>query len=500
MGQLAEARTAHPQEHNYLLLSDVHLGAGLVSHARPWAHGWRSECTEVDASLVTCLEHYDATRPGGKPWRLVIAGDFVDFIGMSLTPADNLPSGVTEEERAHGLGSAADHAVRKLHAAAELHHAVFAALARFITSGNELIIVSGNHDVDFHWKPVQRAFIDLLHEHSPTHVRRSMLRKRTRFCPWFYYVKDLLYVEHGHEFDAMCSYGDPLSPVCPRDPRRIRWTPSDVMLRYVARPTRGLSTTVHEQGTVMSYLKLAASLGLREGLRLAWRFARASVHLCSDTLSVPTETVEDSGRRMRRLCFYARRFKVPEDVVTTMRGMYVQPANSAPRELISRLYLDRMLLLSAAIFTVVLALTVPVGLTGGVSLASLALVLTVLSGRTVVRNENPDNEMRRGAEKIAALFPTRYVVMGHTHHPRMDAIADGTAQYVNLGHWGQDDLPEDLPQDVQAPCTHFVITTGEDGARGQLRRWDIDAGPRPHAAPASEAQPAEAPPPAVVPC
>ena len=72
------------------------------------------------------------------------------------------------------------------------------------------------------------------------------MASRTQICPWFFAVDGLLYVEHGHEFDAMCGYGEPLLPTCVRDPRRIRSTPFSVLLRQVARPTRGVSSAAYD--------------------------------------------------------------------------------------------------------------------------------------------------------------------------------------------------------------------------------------------------------------
>jgi len=491
LGSNDRARVSSASDYNYLLLSDVHLGAGIVSHARPWASGWRAQCTAVDEALVACLDQYDGDRPHGKPWRLVIAGDFIDFIGMSLTPPEGeLPSGVTDEEHAHGLGNSADHAIEKLRAAADWHHAAFTALARFVASCNELILVRGNHDVDFHWEAVQQAFIDLLHEHGPTHIRRMFYRARTTFCPWFYRVGDLLYVEHGHEFDPMCSYGDPLSPLCPRDQRRIRWSPSDVMLRYVARPTPGLSTTSYEQGTVAAYLKLVASLGVVGGVRLIGRFVRAAARLVMDSLRHQRSNEEAQQQRFERMCRYAQRFRVAREVVHAMNRAYATPVSMMPKAIVSRLYLDRMVLLSLAVISSLAAVGVAAGAPAAAGvLGGIAAGLAVLSGRTGSRGEDPVDALRRGAEKISGLFPARYVVMGHTHHPTFDSMPGGS-HYVNLGHWGQDDLPEDRPNGCMPPCSHLVITCDGGGrVTAELRRWDLRFGHRPYVFPTVQPAP-----------
>src|SRR5262245_46633542 len=111
-----EADTAY----DYVILSDLHLGSDLVQHARPWSRStWLREQAEVDGRLEDAIGYY--VRHARRAVRFVFAGDFVDFIGMSLPPPGDLTlkSGLTPEERAHGLGSAADHSAHKVRAVAE---------------------------------------------------------------------------------------------------------------------------------------------------------------------------------------------------------------------------------------------------------------------------------------------------------------------------------------------------------------------------------------------
>ena len=65
------------------MFSDVHLGSdihdGAVNKAR--------RSLEVDRDLVLLLAHYRAQKPPADRWRIVIAGDFIDFIGISIGPA-----------------------------------------------------------------------------------------------------------------------------------------------------------------------------------------------------------------------------------------------------------------------------------------------------------------------------------------------------------------------------------------------------------------------------
>src|SRR5687767_4903260 len=116
--------------HNLLVVSDVHLGNDLVHHARPDAPARSPASQRRDRELVALLDWYRLRPRGGLPWRLVIAGDFVDFTGMSVSgKSDEIVTDYDAEELRHGLGSSVDHTLAKLRRVAEHHREVFAAIA-----------------------------------------------------------------------------------------------------------------------------------------------------------------------------------------------------------------------------------------------------------------------------------------------------------------------------------------------------------------------------------
>lgn len=84
-----------------MLLSDVHLGSDIVPHLRPWAKSsWLLREAEVDARLIALFEHYRQRCAEGRRWRLIIAGDFLDLVGVSLAPSpERVRTPPTSEER-----------------------------------------------------------------------------------------------------------------------------------------------------------------------------------------------------------------------------------------------------------------------------------------------------------------------------------------------------------------------------------------------------------------
>jgi hypothetical protein len=290
---VSTARTVHdpivvsspssPTE-SLLVFSDVHLGSDIQDGAANPAH--RSE--SVDRDLVRLLAHYRAQRPPADRWRIVIAGDFIDFIGMTVAPESGAVSTeLTDEERRHGVGSAADHARLKLARVAKRHADVFAGLAAFVADGHALSLVHGNHDIEFHWDAVKDDFRAMLLQHAiaqhaiargtaeGTEIDRAAFAERIEFNPWFFYRDGIAYIEHGHQYDPFCATEHIMAPLSPFDPRRVARGFCDTLIRFVVRPTRGMREHGHENVGMGHYLSFGIRLGLSGMIKLGVDFARA---------------------------------------------------------------------------------------------------------------------------------------------------------------------------------------------------------------------------------
>jgi UDP-2,3-diacylglucosamine pyrophosphatase LpxH len=477
---------------NYLLFSDVHLGSDIVPHLRPWATtSWLTREADVDCELVGLLSHYRRERDPARPWRLILAGDFLDLVGVSLAPGREPTRTVpTQEEERYGLGSAPDHVVQKVVAIAQRHARVFQALMAFVADGHSLVIVRGNHDIELHWKAAQAALVNAIVAHAPEQ-QRAELASRIAICPWFYAVKGLLYVEHGHEFDAMCGYGDPLLPTCPRDSRRIRWTPFSVLLRNVARPTRGLSTSAYSYVSFGAYVRLLVRLGFKGTFGIAKRFAEASGRLMRESIlhGRAPRRLRDLMTRARTRRF-ARLMGVSEETLARLRGLYVPPAVQSLQFVIRSLYIDRI---AASLFTgLFMALTVLAvclsSLLWTLIAAAPALAFFVYALVGMERGLEPTDRMRENANHIAGLFDARWVVMGHTHQAQVTPLKDERATYVNLGYWGEDDVPEEREQNApRSPCTYLVIRHQDGDYQAELLSWKTQSAAAPEAAPGEAA-------------
>jgi UDP-2,3-diacylglucosamine pyrophosphatase LpxH len=471
-----------PNASNYLLFSDVHLGADLVQHTRPWTASRLREALRIDHDLGGLLDYYRVHSDPARPWRLVIAGDFIDFIGMSISPNQeaSLEAPLTEDELAHGLGSTHDQAAVKMRAVAQRHDLLFRRLAAFVQAGHMLVFVRGNHDVELYWESAQRAFLDALSARAELPaddaIARKVFESRVEFRHWFYYVRGFLYVEHGHQYDATCAYHNVLAPRSPSDPKRISYSFSDILLRYVVRPTRELSTEGHENKSIFNYLHLAYTMGVKGGGMLGYRYFRSvgrMVRAWREQLSDRAAHVRaEHEQSMQQI---ASSFRVSIDNLRAITKLWATPITGKLVTIFRSVFLDGL----AAAFVSGIALTT-LGALDVLPIAWLPLIMAcVMFGIGVYMKScvvtEPHDALRRGAEKLAELMPARYIVMGHTHRPVMEPLPHDST-YVNLGNWTADLLDDHAPA---SPCTYLVVEHDAAGrAAATLCAWSPESGPR----------------------
>jgi UDP-2,3-diacylglucosamine pyrophosphatase LpxH len=466
-----------------LILSDVHLGNDLNDFA---LNGVRRSA-RVDADLASLLSHYrDSPCQGGR-WRLVIAGDFIDFVGMTILARDSEVMTVpSAEERAHGLGNTADHARLKLRAVAARHRVVFEALADFVAHGHALTIVHGNHDVEFHWDVVKDELRKILLELTPAGAApaRADLASRVEFAPWFYYVGGVAYVEHGHQYDTLCSTAHVMAPLSPADPRRIARSFSDVLLRWVVRPTHGVPEYGHDRMGMVDYVLMGLGMGAGGVVRLAGRFFAAVVELFRLRRAAFSEAAhalrEEHERRMAALALVTR---IGIEKLRALAALQAPPVTLSVPKILASVLLDRLAVALAAVVAIGVVATSATRhvwswpLIAGIGVGwLLAHRFLTMQRREWFGAKLDNNEfLVERAGQLARLFPAAFVVMGHTHTPARVSIAEGTSTYVNVGSWHE---PEpkgtDSSHTYRAARTHLVIHPGASAAsapEGEFLAW-----------------------------
>jgi len=215
-----------------LVVSDLHLSEGWDSDTKRL---FKSEDFFFDHSFGRFLQAQDAkSRAEGHRLRLIIPGDFVDFLQVKTTPPESVQvmegEFITSREQRFGLGTGPAMTCWKLRKLMDGHWRFFQALASFLVAGHDLVILPGNHDIEWIMPEVQGCFRAELVKYAPPGAGTG-IGQQVRFLPWFYYEPDFLYIDHGHQYDALNSFDVFLHPYLPDG--RIDLPAGSFFVRYL---------------------------------------------------------------------------------------------------------------------------------------------------------------------------------------------------------------------------------------------------------------------------
>ncbi|MDP9040365.1 MAG: hypothetical protein M3N30_00180, partial [Bacteroidota bacterium] len=203
----------------------LHMAAGLNANGNYDG----TENFFADRSFFRFLKSLTAKKQSGKLHVLIINGDFIDFLRIRNIPRTQndfqewsdilnelgisksvsvLQSSVVQKEVDYGLKTDDYKSVWKLWICYKGHECVFESLANWLKEGNELIIVKGNHDLEWYWKPV-RDYLRLLLAKKIAYINQSDAANEllNTVVPKISFVDDKLiidkaiYIEHGHRYE-----------------------------------------------------------------------------------------------------------------------------------------------------------------------------------------------------------------------------------------------------------------------------------------------------------
>ncbi len=453
---------------DYLIVSDLHIRGGFNNPTAGLYH--------FDEEFADFLRHYRLHRTGARPWTLIIAGDFIEFLYITDLPdsEDRLLHEATfvDSEYRYGAGTEAQKARWKLDRILRSSHPqLLLALARFVAEGNRLLVLRGNHDAETYWPEVQEHFRRLVAEHHPSDVgymaMKDAVAERVQFPQWFWYVPNLLFVEHGCQYDPFCSFEHFLRPVVPVRPEHIRMSIAELSIRYFANPMKTINAMSAENiKSVSEYIGWVVSgnlSALPRTLRLYGSMVRRILAKSGRSDPEPERTIRADHDRL--VAATDGVFGLTPGTAAALDALHATPvmrnAIATARFLALDLFAAGGLLIAAAA-AILLWYPARVGLLTLVG-ASALVGLLVYVGALRFRRVTEAAELRRTAERIAGLFQVPYVVLGHSHTAGTWRLRDGRA-YFNVGTW--------VPHGEESSFVYFAVT-GEGAEReGILWRWN----------------------------
>ena len=216
------------------VISDLHIAAGLNSNGNYTGN----ENFFADQSFRRFIDHLIDIN-ANNPSLLVINGDLVDFLRICEIPETDqdflqwsdvlnnigiyksvtqLKESINKKERKYGFKTDDYKSVWRLYRCSRGHRQVFESLAKWLLSGHKLIIVKGNHDLEWYWKPVRDCMRLLLAERisainnlSTENALTHIVFPNLTFIDDNFMVNKNIYIEHGHRYEHFtCVDGAPL--------------------------------------------------------------------------------------------------------------------------------------------------------------------------------------------------------------------------------------------------------------------------------------------------
>jgi UDP-2,3-diacylglucosamine pyrophosphatase LpxH len=465
---------------NILVISDLHLGEDLrpgganVSYLR--------HLVKLERELENFLAHYTANRLDGRPWKLIVNGDMIDFMSVMILP-DGKPDDGDEEDRLYGLGFGERQSQKKMEKVIARHQGVFSKLAEFVAAGNDLVIVVGNHDVEFHYPSVQRTLVEWLAGLSlgvgADDAERATFAQRIEFCPWFYYKENLIYIEHGHQYDEYCSFDYLLHPVADEQPRqrrekgakplnrksRIALSVAHAGMRYFANQIEGYNPHTAEHWGFIDYMKWGIAQGFKGLARIAYVygvFVWRVVEIWYSLNGVDEERRKLHGERLHELSAH---WQIAHEKLVALDKLKREPVTRRFWMILAALFLDRVLLGVVATVAATWCLCKLHPLAWKLGGAALTLVALAIVNQLLnrMRLQSPALRLRGPVQLIQGLVCAPFIVFGHSHAAEKVSLSGG-ATYFNTGTWASDD--------AASAFTHLMIVGDKDGApTAELKQW-----------------------------
>lgn len=313
-------------ERNLIIISDLHLSEGRSRETKRYS---RNEDFFFDESFCRFLGYLD--KESGKyqkKWKLIIAGDMIDFLQVtSLPKLGEVDLDISEREKIFGLGTEAIKTVWKLKRIMDGHWRFFQGLANFLNKGHKVIIIPGNHDIEFVYEQVQNTCKSELSKYLTDPPEARNLDENLEFIPWFYYENDLVFVEHGHQYDPLNSFDFFLCPFRTIQGKTMIDLPSgSFFVRYFFNKIEKIDPFADNIKPITKYIWWALSHRLFSSIfrGILWNYGKLFLETVKKRKPLNKQEKEQLSQKHKDLLnLEAKRFGLPEDKLNSIKGLWV---------------------------------------------------------------------------------------------------------------------------------------------------------------------------------
>jgi len=414
----------------YLIVSDLHL-----TDRENAPNGWKKYKNTV----------YSITKPFKKLLEiykdeeitLVFNGDIIDFDLVVDSP--NIPDfKVSANEKKRGLYPTEEKSLWKLKKVMYDQEDFFKEIALFLSRGNKLIYVLGNHDRELYFKKLQDFFIEYLDEIA-NEDKIVFSSEQIQFVPWFYYKKGEVYIEHGNQYDYYTSFKYLLKPTYDnKGVEEIALPMGNLSNRYLMSSMGYFNPHASDYIlSTFSYIKhwLVHYAFTSKSLLFNWIWG--SILVMFKMFSIKKKQNKNAKGYSELLKKEAKNLNLTMKQIDALSDLRQLPIAYKTFRIIREFWLDRLFLSFVLVGgTIALALVpIPLWIKLTLPLSSFPLFFfiyeMIAKGETIFTIEE---KIPNYAKKIVSIVDVKAVVFGHSHKPRSFPL-NQKSLFIDSGTW-----------------------------------------------------------------
>lgn len=417
------------------IISDLHLCEAEPEHPRfPLWKKFKTKAFFFDDVFASFLKEIES-RAKNEKVELILNGDIFDFDSVLKLPEDPVFK-IHYLEKKRGLFPRAERSRFKIKVILEDHSMWVDALRDFLSRGNKVIFVMGNHDLELQFSEVQEEIIKAI-DPDKTH------NHHIRFVEWFYISNEDTLIEHGNQYDPYCLCEDPINPyVLGYNHISLKLPFGNLACRYIM---NGLGFfNPHVDSNYIMGLREYVTVFLRYMARAQpfllitwlWGSVMTLIQAFRDRLSAPIRNPLKIEERIDQI---AKKANAEPRMVRELKELFVAPAASSPFLLARELWLDRAFLIVVG-FSLIFELFIFIRQVYDISFFWAFIPLFLMlpfflfyskSITSMVSNYKEPNE--KILAMASAITHVKRIVYGHTHKVRHEMI--GAVEHLNSGCW-----------------------------------------------------------------
>lgn len=450
---------------NTIVVSDLHLTEiQPIDERRPLWMSYKNKDHIIDGYFADMLEHLELSISGEI--ELVLNGDTFDFDTI-LTLPDNREVDWLSKRR--GLGSEEWMSLFKMDVIINDHPIWFGAVKNFITSGNRVVFIVGNHDIELYWPSVQQRIYDALNTDEDSVI----------FCNSFYISEQDTYISHSHQFDPNCVVKDTINPLIQIGSNPMMRLPfGDQATRYVLNGIGWLNPHCHTNyiKSISEYFSLLVKY-LRAQPLMVWSWLWGSI--ATFLLSLRDHlmpSLRDPLLIEEKISNIAERSNATPAMVRRLRALRSPSACANPINVFRELWLDRILLLFGLLFMawqIMLHINIAISVSMVWFLVPFMALFPILMVYSLSIEPSTSNKClltEELAEYIIKITGVKRIIFGHTHLTEQFAV--GPAEYFNPGCWAPAFSEPECINKVNDQALVWIKPEGEERT-AKLYTWPI---------------------------